>query len=271
MSYSPNEKEKTDSLKGEVVATLEDGVGTNTTNAFDQRKGEELKHALLPRHMAMISIGGVIGTGLFLGTASSLHNAGPLGLWLGYLIMGSVCYAMMMCLGEMISYLPVPGGHIKLSERFVGRPLSFAMGWNYWYNWVIVLPAELSAAAVLMSYWSDASPAIWISVFLVVVVAINLLGTRAYGEAEFWFASIKIITIIGLIILSICIDLGAGKQGRIGFRYWKNPGPFTQYHGIKGSLGQFLGCFSVLINASFSYIGKHLSSLLASLHIFPWS
>ncbi len=175
----------------------------------------------------MISIGGVIGTGLFLGTPLSLHHAGPLGLWLGYLVMGSVCYAMMMCLGEMISYLPVPGGHIKLSERFVGKPLSFAMGWNYWYNWVIVLPAELSAAAVLMSYWSDLNPAIWISIFLVVVVAINLLGTRAYGEAEFWFASIKIITIVGLIILSVCIDLGVGKQGRLGFRFWKEPVPLS--------------------------------------------
>lgn len=263
--YSPSEeKVKADSYKGDVVATLEDGVGRDDVNAFDQRKGEELKHALLPRHMAMISIGGVIGTGLFLGTASSLHNAGPLGLWLGYLVMGSVCYAMMMCLGEMISYLPVPGGHIKLSERFVGKPLSFAMGWNYWYNWVIVLPAELSAAAVLMSYWSDANPAIWISVFLVVVVAINLLGTRAYGEAEFWFASIKIITIVGLIILSICIDLGVGKQGRLGFRYWKNPGPFVQYNKIEGSLGRFLGFFSVLVNAAFSFIGTEIVAIASA-------
>ncbi|GAK67381.1 amino acid permease [Moesziomyces antarcticus] len=263
--YSPSEeKVKADSYKGDIVATLEDGVGRNDVNAFDQRKGEELKHALLPRHMAMISIGGVIGTGLFLGTASSLHNAGPLGLWLGYLVMGSVCYAMMMCLGEMISYLPVPGGHIKLSERFVGKPLSFAMGWNYWYNWVIVLPAELSAAAVLMSYWSDANPAIWISVFLVLVVAINLLGTRAYGEAEFWFASIKIITIVGLIILSICIDLGVGKQGRLGFRYWKNPGPFVQYNKIEGSLGRFLGFFSVLVNAAFSFIGTEIVAIASA-------
>ncbi|SJX66314.1 probable general amino acid permease [Sporisorium reilianum f. sp. reilianum] len=261
--YSHEEKEKSGSYQGDVVATLEDGVGSGA-NAFDQRKGEELKHSLLPRHMAMISIGGVIGTGLFLGTASSLHNAGPLGLFLGYLVMGSVCYAMMMCLGEMISYLPVPGAHIKLAERFVGKPLSFAMGWNYWYNWVIVLPAELSAAAVLMSYWSDLNPAIWISIFLVLVVAINLLGTRAYGEAEFWFASIKIITIVGLIILSICIDLGVGKQGRLGFRYWKNPGPFNQYNGISGSLGRFLGFFSVLINAAFSFIGTEIVAVAAA-------
>ncbi len=262
--YSPSEeKVKADSYKGDVVATLEDGVGRDDVNAFDQRKGEELKHALLPRHMAMISIGGVIGTGLFLGTASSLHNAGPLGLWLGYLVMGSVCYAMMMCLGEMISYLPFPVV-TSSSASVLSASLFFAMGWNYWYNWVIVLPAELSAAAVLMSYWSDANPAIWISVFLVVVVAINLLGTRAYGEAEFWFASIKIITIVGLIILSICIDLGVGKQGRLGFRYWKNPGPFVQYNKIEGSLGRFLGFFSVLVNAAFSFIGTEIVAIASA-------
>ena len=267
--YSPTEeKSKEFYHKGvdgaAVTTTLESGVFPHDTNAFGQREGEQLKHALLPRHLAMISIGGVIGTGLFLGTASSLHNAGPLGLWLGYLFMGSLCFSMMMCLGEMISFLPLPGGHIKLAERFVGRPLAFAMGWNYVANWLIVLPAELSAAAVLMSYWSTLNPAIWISIFLVLVVAINLLGTRAYGEAEFWFASIKIITIVGLIILSICIDLGVGDQGRLGFRYWKDPGPFVQYNKIPGSLGRFLGFFSVLINAAFSFIGTEIVAIAAA-------
>lgn len=178
--------------------------------------------------------------------------------------MGSVCYAMMQCLGEFLSYLPVPGGHIKLAHRFVSPAMSFAMGWNYWYNWTIVLPAELSAAAVLCSFWSDASPAIFISACLVVVIAINLLGARGYGEAEFWFASIKILTIVGLIILSFLIDVGAvGKQGRLGFQYWKNPGAFVQYNDIPGSLGQFLGFWSVLINSAFSFIGTEIVGMAA--------
>lgn len=128
---------------------------------------------------------------------------------------------------------------------------------------LIVLPAELTAAAVLVSFWSDLNPAIFISIFLVVVIAINLLGTRAYGECEFWFASIKVLTIVGLIILSICIDLGAGDQGRLGFRYWKNPGALAQYLDIPGSWGRFLGFFSVLIQASFSYIGTEIVAIAA--------
>lgn len=118
----------------------------------------------------------------------------------------------MVSLGEMVAHLPVAGGHITLARRFVTPALGFAMGWNYWvrldeacsrdtdfdtlarvqYNWVIVLPAELNAAAVLISYWSSANPAIWITVCLVVAVLINLGGARAYGEAEFWFAIIKV-------------------------------------------------------------------------------
>ncbi|PWN25795.1 putative general amino acid permease [Jaminaea rosea] len=268
MSYSPDAKEKPffspGQEKGDVVPTLETGeYGRDPTNAFGQQEHEKLKHALLPRHLAMISIGGVIGTGLFLGSGGSLHNGGPLGLWLGYILIGTVCYSMMMCLGEMISQYPVPGGHLKLAERLVGKPFSLAVGWNYWYNWTIILPAELSAAAVLMTFWTDKNPAIWISIFLVLVVAINCAGTRVYGEAEFWFASIKVITIVGLIILSICIDLGAGDQGRLGFRYWKNPGPFAQYLEIAGSWGRFLGFFSVLLQASFSFIGTEIVAIAA--------
>ena len=84
----------------------------------------------------------------------------------------------MVSLGEMVSYLPIPGGHIKLAERFVDPAFSFAMGWNYWYNWTIVLPAELSAASVLIDFWDKDTNlnSAWISICLVVVVAINFLG-----------------------------------------------------------------------------------------------
>jgi amino acid transporter len=85
-----------------------------------------------------------------------LRHGGPVGLLLGYLAVGSICWSVMITLGEMISFLPIPGGHIKLAERFVNPALSFTMGWNYWYNWVIVLPAELSAAAVLIDFWDSA-------------------------------------------------------------------------------------------------------------------
>ncbi|OWZ67742.1 hypothetical protein AYX14_01695 [Cryptococcus neoformans] len=241
--------------------TPADAVPSSDVEDVEVKSG--LKRNLKSRHMAMISLGGVIGTGLFLGTGSALANGGPLGLFLGYATMGSICYCVMICLGEMISFLPIPGGHIKLAERFVDPALAFTMGWNYWYNWVIILPAELSAAAVLINLWNDTiNNALWISICLVVVVAINFLGF--FGECEFWFASIKILTIVGLIILGIVITAGGGPDHRsIGFQYWRNPGPFVQYDGISGVLGRFLGYWAVLTQAAFSYIGTEIVAIAA--------
>jgi len=173
---------------------------------------------------------------------------------------------MMLCLGEMISYLPIPGGHIKLAERFVNPAFSFTVGWNYWYNGIITLPAELSASAVLIDYWEHRkiNDAAWISVCLVVVILINTLGAGAYGETEFFFVSFKVITIVGLLILGVILDLGGGpNHDRIGFRYWKDPGPFVQFNGIGGAKGRFLGWWSVMSQAAFSYIGTEIVGMAA--------
>ncbi|KAG8937011.1 hypothetical protein FRC03_004077 [Tulasnella sp. 419] len=223
-----------------------------------------LQRQLKNRHVAMISIAGVIGVGIFLNTATALKNGGPLGLVLGFLTMGSVCWAVMVSLGEMISFLPLPGGHIKLAERFGNKALSFTMGWNYWYNWVILLPAELSASSIIINYWGKHIDALWISLCFLVVIVINMLGAGVYGEAEFIFASIKILTIVGLIILGFILDLGGGpSRDRIGFRYWRDPGLFVQYAGIAGSKGRFLGYWSVLTTAAFSFIGTEIVAIAA--------
>jgi len=214
----------------------------------------------------MISIGGVIGTGLFVGTANSLANGGPVGLLLGYVTMGTIVMAVMVSLGEMIAFLPIAGGHIKLAERFVNPAFSFTMGWNYRYNWAITAPTELSAAALLINYWHpNVNSAVWVFLCMIVVITINMFGAGAYGEAEFIFASIKVITITGLIILGIVLDLGGGpNHDRIGFRYWKNPGPFVQYKGISGTTGRFLGWWSVLLNAAYSFLGTEIVAIAAA-------
>lgn len=252
---SPSEKDYTDTKhpKGS------DGADTDS-ESISGRPKESLKRQLKQRHIAMISIGGVIGTGLFVGTATGLRNAGPVGLLLGYIAVGTVTYSVMISLGEMMAYLPVAGGHITMADRFVSKGFSFWLGWNYWYVWTIILPAELSAAAILVGYWNDTiSPAVWITMCMVVVIMINMLGAGAYGEAEFVFASIKVLTIVGLIILGIIIDLGGGPDhDRIGFRYWKNPGPIVQYNGIPGATGRFAAWWSAVCQAAFSFIGTEV-------------
>ncbi|KAG9311192.1 amino acid permease [Chiua virens] len=251
-----NEKKLGYDVNLQAVEGGEDSPQTHTT----------LHRKLQNRHVAMISIGGVIGTGLFLGTASSLMNGGPIGLLLGYLFVGTICFAVMLSLGEMIAFLPLPGGFIKLAERYIDPAYAFATGWNYWYGWTLTLPAELSAAATVISYWDKkTSPGVYITVCLVVAIGINLLGVRAYGEAEFWFSTIKVLTITGMIILGIVVDLGGGpNHDRIGFRYWKNPGPFTDYYGFTGPKGHFLGTCSVATQAAFSYLGTEAVAIAAA-------
>ncbi|KAH0348249.1 dicarboxylic amino acid permease, partial [Aureobasidium melanogenum] len=268
-------------------------VGTVSNASFGSANKDGLQRNLKPRHLQMIAIGGVIesmvlghgycltdnvqGTGLFLGTGSDLAHGGPAGLLIGYCIMASLLYSVMVALGEMISHLPIPGGQFALASRFVSPAVGFGMGWLYWYNYIVVLPAELSASAVLVSYWTPAGKtgstcttgicnnSLWIAIFLIVVLAINFGGTRVFGEIEYWFCSIKVLTIIGLIITGIVITSGGGPDGTpIGFRYWNESGGFVQYQDIPGAKGRFLGFFSVLINAAFAFIGTEITAITAA-------
>lgn len=226
-------------------------------------------------HINLKAIGGVIGTGLFLGTADNLENGGPGGLLLGYIVMASLLFSVMVILGEMISQFPVPGGQLTLAGRYVSAELSFAMGWVYWFFNIIVLPAEISAAVVLITFWTGDScsastsgicnNAMWVGLMLIVVYAINFSSNKAYGEMEFWFAGIKVVTVIGLIILGIIISAGGGPNHEaIGFRYWRETGGFVQYMGIPGSKGRFLAFFSVMINAAFAFIGSEVTAIAAA-------
>lgn len=136
-----------------------------------------------------------------------------------------------------------------------------------WYSSAILLCAEISAASIVIQYWPGAdgiSVAVWISIIIVVVIILNIFAVQIYGEAEFVFASIKIITIVGLLILAFIVDLGGGpNHDRLGFRYfWKNPGAMKEYDSA-GNTGRFLGLFSVLVNAAFSYGGVELVAVAA--------
>ncbi|KAJ7583621.1 amino acid permease/ SLC12A domain-containing protein, partial [Mycena floridula] len=223
------------------------------------------------RHISVISIGGVIGTGLYIGTATALRHAGPLGTLLGYSITGSIVWAVIVSIGEIVSFLPNVGGPVGLAGLYVDPALGFALGWNAWYNWTIILPTELSAAAVLMGafFSDDHSDAFYrntnliaISTMLVLAIAINCFGAKGYGEAEFIFSCIKILTIVILIIAGLALDLRTGPQGRIGFRYWVNPGPFVEYR-AKGNLGRFLGIWSSINQAIFSFFGTEIPGVAA--------
>jgi len=243
------------------------GANVVTIGGLDARAPEGVvKRRLKARHISMIAIGGTIGTGLFVGSGEALSNGGPVGLLLGYTIMGSVVYSMMVALGEMATLFPVSGSFTHYATRWLDPALGFALGYNYWYSYAITLPTEITAAAIVISYWdATTTPAAWITIFLFVIVLINFCGVRYYGEAEFWFSLVKVTTIVGLILLGLILDLGGGPtHDRIGFRYWKNPGPFNQYNGIAGAKGRFLAFWATFINAAFSFLGTEIVALAAA-------
>lgn len=135
-----------------------------------------------------------------------------------------------------------------------------------WYQCAITLCVEISAAAVVIQFWDgakDINVAAWISIVIVVILFLNVFAVSIYGEAEFIFASLKIITIVGLLLMAFIVDLGGNpKHDRLGFRYWKNPGAMKTYiaHGDKG---RFLGFFATLVNAAFSYGGVEIVACAA--------
>ena len=166
----------------------------------------------------------------------------------------------------MATWLPLPGAVPQYCARYVDPAMGFAVGWNNWYSNALTLCAEISAAALVIGFWNDTiNQAAWISIILVLIVCLNIFAVSIYGEAEFIFASMKIITIVGLLILAVIIDLGGspGPQDRLGFRYWKSPwSAMKQYIGT-GNTGRFAGLWSTLVNAAFSYGGVEMVAVAA--------
>ncbi|KAF7294979.1 AA-permease domain-containing protein [Mycena indigotica] len=236
-----------------------------------------LHRGLTARQISMIALGGAVGTGLIIGSGTALTRGGPLGLFLGYLYVGAVCWMVMVGLGEMSAYLPHSKGFAGYATRFVDPalgtfyPYCFALGWNYLLKYLIVTPNNINAAGVVISYWSGGRKVpleAWMVIFIVFIAVINLLGVRVFGELEFWFSSIKVVTLIGLLIMGIVIDLGGNPHhDRLGFRYWKKPyGPMGHYKLdiVKDeSLSIFLGFWATLTNALFAYIGTELVGVTA--------
>ncbi|KAI0775611.1 amino acid permease-domain-containing protein [Trametes elegans] len=238
-----------------------------------QRRWENIKADLPPqlsrKHIGMISIGGVIGTGLFLGLADALRNGGPVGAFLGYAVVGSVVYCLCVSVGEMIAYLPNVGGVVGLADLYVDPALGFSLGWAAWYNWSVTLPAEITAAAVVLGYWENTArlPVAAVSAFfLVIATAVNCFPSRYYGEVEFYLSCLKVTTIVLVILVGLLVDLGASHQGRIGFRYWRDQPFALSYLGITGPKGQFLGFWAVIMQASFSFFGSEVPGIVS---VFP--
>ncbi|KAH7410506.1 amino acid permease/ SLC12A domain-containing protein [Phaeosphaeria sp. MPI-PUGE-AT-0046c] len=225
----------------------------------------ELKRGLKGRHMQMIAIGGAIGSGLFIGSASSFVTGGPAAVIIGFTLIGIMMYLMMQALAELAVMYPINGAFTMYICRFIDPSWGFACGWQYAISWLTVLPFEISAACNIIHYWPGShgiTNAAWITPLLLALVGIQYFGIRGYGEVEYVLSIIKVLACVGFMILGIIIDTGGvptDDRGYIGNKYYNIPGVTSA--GFRNGFHGFCGVF---VNAAFAYTGTELTGLAAA-------
>ncbi|MFC4760471.1 amino acid permease [Fructobacillus durionis] len=209
------------------------------------------------RHVAMIALGGTIGTGLFLGAGSSISKAGP-AILLVYIITGLFVFAMMRALGELLISDDSKPVFIDFMTQYLGKKAGFVLGWTYWIGWIVIAMTELTAIGTYMHYWFPDMPTWpWELAFLVALYLVNIIAVKAFGEAEFWFSMIKIIAICAMIGTGLILALGHVKtsMGTTEFStLWS--------HGLVANHGNtLLAAFQM---AFFSFLGVEFVGVTAA-------
>src|SRR5882757_7730904 len=220
------------------------------------------KQTLGRRHVQMIAIGGAIGTGLFLGSASRLHSTGP-ALLFSYAFVGVIAFFLMRALGELVLHRPTSGAFASYMREFYGERWAFVTGWMYWLNWALTGIAELSAVGLYIQYWWPLMPT-WATVLisLAVVLAINLMSARAFGEFEFWAAIAKVGAIVIFLAVGLVVVIGGFSIGthKAGFsNMWNNPGGFWPASGDYNWYGPIL----VMSGVVFAYAAIEMVGVAA--------
>lgn len=219
---------------------------------------EQLSRSMKKRHLFMLSLGGVIGTGLFLNAGYTINQAGAGGALVGYLIGGVILYMVMVCLGELAVHMPVTGSFQKYAANYIGPSAGFALGWMYFVGSAATAGVEFTAAGILMKHWFPHTPVwIWCAVFIVLLFALNALTTKGFAEAEYWFAGIKVIAVIAFIFIGI-----AGIFGMIPLA--DRPAPFFENLAPAGLFPAGIAIvFVTMMNVIFSYQGSELIGIAA--------
>ncbi|MFP1960811.1 amino acid permease [Lonsdalea quercina] len=219
--------------------------------------GRTLRRELKARHLTMIAIGGSIGTGLFVASGATVAQAGPGGALLSYVLIGLMVYFLMTSLGELAAFMPVSGSFSTYGSRYVEEGFGFALGWNYWYNWAVTIAVDLVAAQLVMGYWYPDVPGwIWSALFLTVIFLLNYISVKGFGEAEYWFSLIKVVTVLVFIGVGVLMIVGILRGGEhAGLHNWEiGDAPFA---------GGFSAMIGVAMIVGFSFQGTELIGIAA--------
>ncbi|KAJ2615473.1 hypothetical protein H4S08_001207, partial [Coemansia sp. RSA 1365] len=223
----------------------------NSPESTNESSEPKLKRKLKGRQMGMIAIGGTIGTGLFIGSGSTLADAGPAGALIAFMVMGSMVFFVCTSLGEMSTFIPTSDPFNHFAGRFLDPSLGFAFGWNYWFSWMLTVGSELVACGIIVQYWlPNLTGAIWSAIVLIVIFLLNAISVRGYGESEFWMATLKVLAVLVFVIVGILTITGVTGGDFIGGQNWHIEGaPFKDH---------IVGILKACIVAAFSMQGTEI-------------
>ncbi|KAJ5896954.1 uncharacterized protein N7473_006353 [Penicillium subrubescens] len=217
-----------------------------------------LRRGLKGRQFVIIALGSIIGPGCFYGLGYGIYEAGPLGLLIGFSVVGASMWILMQSVGEVATLFPVHGGFVEHCDRFVDPALSFAVSWLYYFMWSVFLASDWNNATVFLQFWiPETAVPVWAWYILIFVFfsILTTMGVNFYGEIEYYFGMFKFLSLIVLFFISILANVGAFGNGYVGFRYWKEPyGPIQ--NGVNG-FGQ------VFVMAAAYYVGTEIVSVAA--------
>lgn len=218
----------------------------------------QLDRSMKSRHLFMLSLGGVIGTGLFLNVGYTINQAGAGGALVGYLFGGLILYLVMVCLGELAVYMPVTGSFQTYASKFISPSAGFSLGWMYFVGSATTAGVEFTAAGILMQRWFPDMPIwIWCAIFIALLFALNALSTRGFAEAEYWFAGIKVVAVIMFIIIGFGAVFGVIPLA-------DRPTPFLENLAPSGLFPAGIAIlFVTMMNVIFSYQGSELIGIAA--------
>ena len=224
----------------------------------EQSNHDQLKRSMKSRHLFMLSLGGVIGTGLFLNAGYTINQAGPGGALLGYLFGGLILYMVMVCLGELAVHLPVTGSFQTYATKYISPSAGFSLGWMYFVGSAATAGVEFTAAGILMQHWFPDTPIwIWCAIFMVLLFTLNALSTRGFAEAEFWFAGIKVVAVLLFIIIGFAAIFGLIPLEDRATPFLTNLAPTGLFPAGIAIV------FVTMMNVIFSYQGSELVGIAA--------
>lgn len=234
------------------------------TNVQPPAINEGYRRGLKDRHVQLIALGGIIGSGYFLGTGEVISQVGP-SVCLAYVLGGLIVYLTMLCMGELAVAIPISGSFITYTAEFISPSVACGVGWSYWISWVAYIPAECIAGGIIMQHFTGINGYVWAVGIGLLITYVNIAKVGTFGEIEFWLALIKIFALFGFVVLSLLIFFGlihgAEPGSFIGARYIFDQGGFFP----NGKMALLTAMVILLVN----YQGSEIIGLAAGESVNP--